>query len=82
MQEGWLVAYSHVYHKDDSLTIEIPYSLIYENRTIREFLKYLRIKRIVAKSQAMDEDIEKLSNEVKEKIWEESKDWFLQGIDK
>jgi hypothetical protein len=51
-------------------------------RTIREFLKYLRIKRIVAKSQAKNEDIEKLSNEVKEKIWEESKDWFLQGIDK
>jgi hypothetical protein len=70
------------YPKDDSLTIEIPYSLIYENRTIKEFLKYLRIKRIVAKSQAKDEDIEKLSNEVKEKIWEESKDWFLQGIDK
>jgi len=42
--------------------------LIYENRTIREFLKYLRIKSIVAKSQAKDEDIEKLSSEVKKRI--------------
>lgn len=68
------------YSKDDFLTVEIPYSLIYENRTIREFLKYLRIKSIVAKSQAKDEDIEKLSNEVKKKIWEKNKDWFLENI--
>ena len=69
------------YPKDDFLTVEIPYTLIYKDRTIREFLKYLRIKGIVAKSRAKDEDIEKLSNEVKEKIWEESKDRFLEGID-
>jgi len=70
------------YLKNDFLTIEIPYSLIYENKTIREFLKYLKIKGIVAKSQAKDEDIEKLSSEVKEKIWEESKDQFLKSMDK
>ena len=70
------------YPKNDFLTIEIPYSLIYENKTIREFLKYLKIKGIVAKSQAKDEDIEKLSSEVKEKIWEESKDQFLKSMDK
>ena len=70
------------YLKNDFLTIEIPYSLIYENKTIREFLKYLKIKGIVAKSQAKDEDIEKLSSKVKEKIWEESKDQFLKSMDK
>ena len=70
------------YLKNDFLTIEIPYSLIYENKTIREFLKYLKIKGIVAKSQAKDEDIEKLSSEVKEKIWKESKDQFLKSMDK
>jgi len=70
------------YPKNDFLTIEIPYSLIYENKTIREFLKYLKIKGIVAKSQAKDEDIEKLSSEVKEKIWKESKDQFLKSMDK
>jgi len=68
------------YPKDDFLTVEIPYSLIYENRTIREFLKYLRIKSIVAKSQAKDEDIEKLSSEVKKRIWKKNKDWFLENI--
>ncbi len=64
-------------YKENFLRIEIPYSLIYENRSITEFIKYLGVKKIISKSQATDEDIKKLSHEIKRKIWEETQDWFL-----
>ncbi len=63
--------------KDDFLTIEIPYSSIYEDKIVKDFLSYIKIKNITSKSKAKDEDIEKLSVEIKQKMWKENKDLLL-----
>ncbi len=51
--------------KDNSCyQIKIPILESYNDKYIRKFLDYLKIKEVASKSQATDEDIEKLSDEI------------------
>lgn len=61
---------------DDYIQVRIPIREGYNNRNIRRFLDYLRVKEIAAKSQAVDEDIERLSDEIMQNWWDENKGNF------
>ena len=58
--------------------IKIPILESYNDKYIRKFLDYLKIKEIASKSQATDEDIEKLSEEFTKEWWDKNKDKFLE----
>lgn len=44
-----------------------------------ELIGYLKVRFILAKSQATDEDIEALSEEIKDKWWQKNKERYLRG---
>jgi len=61
---------------NDYFQIKIPIEEGYSDRNIRKFLDYMRIKINASKSQATDEDIEKLSDEVTQSWWNTNKSRF------
>jgi hypothetical protein len=63
---------------DNYFQIKIPIKDSYNDKNIRKFLDYLRIKEIAAKSEATDEDIENLSREITQGWWEGNKENFLK----
>jgi hypothetical protein len=65
----------------DYYTIKIPTQVVYENKSIKRFIDFLRIKIITSRSQATDDDIKELSNYVNESFWKENRDRLLNEID-
>ncbi len=49
---------------DDCYQIRIPVKESYDDPNVRKFLDYLRIKKLKENSQATDENIDNLSQEV------------------
>ncbi len=58
--------------------IIIPISESYHDKSVRNFLDYLRLKAISAKSHASEGDIENLSEEVMQKWWNKNKAGFSE----
>jgi len=63
---------------DNYYQIRIPIKDSYNDKNIRKFLDYLKIKKNAAKSRATDKDIEALSEEINAKWWETNKDNFMK----
>ncbi len=63
--------------KDGCFQITIPVKEAYENEDLRRFLDFQRAREVVSRSQATDEQIAQLADEVKRSWWEENKEWFL-----
>jgi hypothetical protein len=59
-----------------SYQINIPILEAYQDKYVRKFLDYLRIKEITSKSLATDEDINNLSEELMAQWWEKSQHRF------
>lgn len=59
----------------DEILIRLPGTL--EFSYLEDLLNYLNVKAILAKSEATDEDIEMLSEEVKSSWWTENKSRFI-----
>ena len=57
--------------------LTIPISDAYENINIRNFIDYIKAEQILSKSQASDDFIQKLSDEVKETWRLANKDKFI-----
>lgn len=55
-----------------SYQISIPILETYQDKYVRKFLDYLRIKEITSKSLATDEDIDNLSEELMMQWWEKT----------
>ena len=63
--------------KDGYFQITIPVKEAYENKNLKRFLDFQRAREISLRSQATDEQIAELAEEVKRSWWEENKEWFL-----
>ena len=50
-----------------NLVIEVPNNII-DIKDVQAFLNYLRYKTIVSKSQATDEDIKEITDEINESL--------------
>ena len=55
-----------------SYQINIPILETYQDKYVRKFLDYLRIKEITSKSLATNKDIDNLSEELMAQWWEKS----------
>ena len=60
--------------------ISIPVKEVYANQSIQEFLAVLRGQQIVAGSEASEEDIEALAEEVTSSWWEKNKKRIIDGL--
>lgn len=67
----------NVIRRQNELVVQIPNDLPFAY--LDELISYLNIKTILAKSEASDEDIEALANEVTTNWWANNKDRLLRG---
>ena len=65
--------------KDDEVILKFPKKLV-SSGYVQDFLERLRLEAIVEKSQLSDEEAWKLSEEIKQKWWEENKDNLFTRI--
>lgn len=63
--------------KDRYLQITIPVKEAYENEDLKRFLDFQRAREVAFRSQATEEQIAELAEEVKRSWWEKNKEWFL-----
>ncbi len=61
----------------DEIIVRLPSSMDIEE--ILQFLNYLRYKEITQKSQATQEDADRLSKAANKSWWEKNKDKYLRG---
>lgn len=66
-----------VIRRQNELVVQIPSNLPFAY--LDELISYLNVKTVLAKSQATDEDIEALANEVTKNWWAGNKDRLLRG---
>lgn len=64
-----------VRREDETIMISIPASI--NNTYIEQLLDYLRVKSIAAESQATEEEIVKLANEINQSWWQANKQRFI-----
>jgi len=65
-----------VSREDERILISIPASI--NNKYIGQFLDYLKVKAIAAQSQATDEEIVELANEINQSWWKDNKQHFIK----
>ena len=66
--------------EDGYYVIRIPVAESYDDRAVRDFVEGLKVREIVSRSQATDEQITELAEEMQENWWRENKDRFLSGL--
>ncbi len=67
----------NVIRRQNELVVQIPNDI--PVAYLDELISYLNIKSILAKSQATDEDVETLANEITTNWWVNNKDRLLNG---
>ena len=65
-----------VRREDETIMISIPASI--NNTYIEQLLDYLRVKSIAAESQASEEEIVELANEINQSWWQTNKQRFIK----
>lgn len=65
-----------VRREDETIMISIPASI--NNTYIEQLLDYLRVKSIAIESQATDEEIVELANEINQSWWQNNKQRFIK----
>jgi hypothetical protein len=65
-----------VERKKDELVIRIPEKI--DPDGLQNFIDYLKVKTITAKSSATGRQIEEISREINETWWEKNKDRFVK----
>lgn len=65
-----------VRREDETIMISIPASI--NNTYIEQLLDYLRVKSIAAESQASEDEIVELANEVNQSWWQTNKQRFIK----
>ena len=61
---------------NNEILIRIPKSINIEST--QRIIDYIRYQEITSKSQAKQEDVDKLADEINIKWWEDNKDTFLK----
>ena len=65
--------------EDGYYVIRIPVADSYDDWLAREFVAGLKVREIVSRSQATEDQINELADELQENWWRENKDRFLNG---
>lgn len=63
---------------DSYYQIRIPLTARYSNYHVKKFMDYLKIKKISEKSEANDDDIRELSEEIMETWWRKNQSNFVK----
>ncbi len=66
--------------KNEIYQITIPAEEVYENEMLRDSIDMIRGQQIIAESQATDEQIAELADEVTNTWWKNNKDRILDGL--
>jgi hypothetical protein len=65
-----------VERKKDEIVIRIPEKI--DPDGLQNFIDYLKVKTITAKSSATGKDIDEISREINQTWWEKNKDRFVK----
>lgn len=65
-----------VRREDETIMISIPASI--NNRYVEQLLDYLRVKAIAAESEASEDEIVELANEINQSWWQTNKQRFIK----
>ena len=65
-----------VRRENENILISIPASIY--NSFVEQFLDYLSVKSIASESQATDEQIVELANEINQSWWKTNKQRFIK----
>ena len=60
-----------------AIVVTLPTTVDINIEEIQRFLRYLRYKELIAKSQATQNDIDQLAREVNKSWWQKNKKHFL-----
>ena len=63
----------------DNLLLTIPKNLLSDN-LIQRLLRLLEFQEVVKSNQMTEIDAEQLSEEIKEKWWNDNKEWLLKDL--
>ncbi len=63
--------------EDGYYVIRIPVADSYEDRVTREFLGHVKVEKILSRSQATEEQVSELAEELQSNWWKENKERFL-----
>jgi hypothetical protein len=63
----------------DNFLLTIPKNLLSEN-LIQRLLRLIEFQEVVKNNQMTEADAEQLSEEIKEKWWNDNKEWLLKDL--
>jgi len=66
---------------NDTYHIEIPIALLFEDKSLKRFVDFLKIRQTALKSSMSDDEIINLSDEIKDGFWQSGKKDLLSESD-
>jgi hypothetical protein len=63
----------------DNFLLTIPKNLLSDN-LIQRLLRLIEFQEVVKNNQMTEADTEQLSEEIKEKWWDDNKEWLLKDL--
>lgn len=67
--------------QDDVFTLNIPKDLI-TNKMVQKLISLIEFRELIKDNAMTEKQAFDLSEEIKEKWWQENKDWFLKDVEK
>ena len=64
-------------NQDDIFTLNIPKDLI-TNKMVQKLISLIEFRELIKDNAMTEKQAFDLSEEIKEKWWQENKDWFLK----
>lgn len=67
--------------QNDVFTLNIPKDLI-TDRMVQKLIQLIQFRELTQNNAMTEKQATELSEEIKEKWWQENKDWFLKDVEK
>ncbi len=67
--------------QDDVFTLNIPKDLI-TDRMVQKLIQLVKFRELTQNNAMTEKQATELAEEIKEKWWQENKDWFLKDVEK
>ena len=68
-------------YQDNVFTLNIPKDLI-TNKMVQKLISLIEFRELIKDNAMTEKQAFDLSEEIKEKWWQENKDWFLKDVEK
>ena len=68
-------------NQDDIFTLNIPKDLI-TNKMVQKLISLIEFRELIKDNAMTEKQAFDLAEEIKEKWWQENKDWFLKDVEK